>query len=309
MDGLMLVLEIVVVLLLAVEVYIRLRARRRRSREDVSTPRAEASALPQAGRTAAAPSGTHSTAATAASPESSAGMEEESLSADDLLRESAIYMQYGHYSQAATVLRWYVDLRPDDTRAINQLLDAYLALEDLDAYTELLASLGEKLGVQSPSWWRGKIREGLERDPGNLELLVLAEKLGIPIPTPGEGVEEPMTAAKALALVSRHPDPTYAISVLHAAILEEPLRLPLYAELLRITHRQRDLEGFIDGLILLFLALGGTMRALRERMLKAGLNLGPHPLWQTLERWDGDRQQLRELAASRNLQISPKLPR
>ncbi len=307
MDGLMLVLEIVVVLLLAVEVYIRLRARRKRDRESEPAPRAEGSSVAQAKQAEqASPSAGSTVAATSA--QAAAGIEEESLSVDDLLKESAIYMQYGHYSQAATVLRWYVDLRPDDTRAINQLLDAYLALEDLDAYTELLASLGEKLGVQSPTWWRGKIREGLERDPGNLELLVLAEKLGIPIPTPGEGVEEPMTAAKALALVSRNPDPKYAVSVLHAAILEEPLRLPLYAELLRITHRQRDLEGFIDGLILLYLALGGTMATLRERMLKAGLNLGPHPLWQTLEHWDGDREELRQLAASRRLQISPKLP-
>lgn len=308
MDGLMLVLEIVVVLLLAAEVYIRLRARRKRAKEDEPASPSKSSAPQSAPPSAPVPPRADSVAAVSSSQGTAEGMEEASLSADDLLKESAIYMQYGHYSQAATVLRWYVDLRPDDTRAINQLLDAYLALEDLDAYTELLASLGEKLGVQSPTWWRGKIHEGLKRDPGNLELLVLAEKLGIPIPTPGEGVEEPMTAAKALALVSRNPDPKYAISVLHAAILEEPLRLPLYAELLRITHRQHDLEGFIDGLILLFLALGDTMRTLRERMLKAGLNLGPHPLWQTLEEWDGDRAKLRELAAARKLHISPKLP-
>ncbi len=317
MQGLMLFLEVVVVILVGVEIYLRLRARRRSSG---SAKGGDAEAELPAGRPAGqrsptAPAGKAPVAGIPpvqqAAPDSSGAqmVEAAGLTGDDLYQEAAIYMQYGHYSQAATVLRWYVDLQPDDTRAINQLLDAYLALEDLDAYAELLDSLGEQGAAEgtSPGWWRERVQNGLRQDPGNLELLVLAEKAGLPIPPPGENLEEPMTAAKALAIVSRNPDPNYGLAILHAAILEEPLRLPLYAELLRITHQQRNAEGYINGLLLMGLALGEGGATIQERMRRAGMNLGPHPLWDVLAAAHGKTEILRQLAAERQLRVSPKL--
>lgn len=299
MQGLMLILEIVVVLLVAIEVYIRFTGRRKskkRSPEAELPPRS----LPVEPAPAPAPQGVP------AAPGQE--VQEEALSGDDLLQEAEIYMQYGHYSQAATVLRWYVDLQPGNGRAINQLLDAYLALEDLNAYAQLLDSLGEAGAAPGDQvWWTRRVGEGLRRDPGNLELLVLAEKMGMPIPSPEAELEEPMTAAKALALVARNSDPHYGTAILLAAIQEEPLRLPLYAELLRITHKQRDLEGYLNALILMNLALGDGGHGIRERMLRAGMNLGPHPLWERLTAAGNNPAALRQLAAERNLKLSPRL--
>ena len=301
MQGLMLILEIVVVVLIGIEVYIRFTGRRKGKKLEREPEPAPVS--PETRQAAPDP--------VAAAPTAAYGqvVQETALSGEDLLREADIYMQYGHYSQAATVLRWYVDLRPGDGRAINQLLDAYLALEDLNAYAQLLDSLGEAGAADGDQvWWTQRVGEGLRRDPGNLELLVLAEKMGMPIPPPEAELQEPMNAAKALALVSRNSDPQYGIAILHAAILEEPLRLPLYAELLRITHNQRDIEGYINSLILMNLALGGGGGSIRERMLRAGMNLGPHPLWERLAVDGGDPAALRRLASERRLRLSVKLP-
>ncbi|MEY2340863.1 hypothetical protein AB4090_01975 [Acidithiobacillus sp. IBUN Pt1247-S3] len=301
MQGLMLILEIVVVALIAIEVYIRFTGRRK-GKKLVREPEPPPVST-EAGQVASAPVPT--------TPRAVQGqvVQEEALSGEDLLREADIYMQYGHYSQAATVLRWYVDLQPGDGRAINQLLDAYLALEELNAYAQLLDSLGEAGAAPGDqAWWKQRVGEGLRRDPGNLELLVLAEKMGMPIPSPEAELQEPMTAAKALALVSRNSDPQYGIAILHAAILEEPLRLPLYAELLRITHNQRDIERYINALILMNLALGDGGGSIRERMLRAGMNLGPHPLWERLAVDGRDPAALRRFASERNLKLSTKLP-
>jgi len=302
-QGLMLILEIVVVVLVAIEVYIRFTGRRKGKKPARSTEPPRVSPVPEEKPVVVASPSAPATVA----PQQV--VQEEALSGEDLLREADIYMQYGHYSQAATVLRWYVDLQPGDGRAINQLLDAYLALEDMNAYTQLLEGLGESSAMPGDElWWKQRVGDGLRRDPGNLELLVLAEKMGMPIPSPEVQLQEPMTAAKALALVSRNTDPHYGIAILQAAIQEEPLRLPLYAELLRITHKQRDIEGYIDALILMNLALAGGGGGIRERMLRAGMNLGPHPLWERLARDGKNPAALRQLAAERSLRLSPKLP-
>ncbi|MCE5387444.1 MAG: hypothetical protein K0041_02555 [Acidithiobacillus sp.] len=304
MQDLMLLLEIAVAILISVELFLRFRARRQRGKSDQKNTATTPGVAPSAAPSPVQPE-SPSPVSTAAAPT----VEPMELSGDDLLQEAGIYMQYGHYSQAATVLRWYVDLQPNDTRAVNQLLDAYLALEDFSAYAQLLESLGESLiAAKDQGWWKERVSLGLRRDPGNLELLVLAEKLGLPIPTPESQLDEPMTAAKALALVSRNADPQYGIAILHAAILEEPLRLPLYAELLRITHQQHDLEGYLNGLILMDLALGHGGSSIQERMLRAGKNLGPHPMWARLESAQGNPSALRALAAERNLTLSPRLP-
>lgn len=305
-DSLMLILEVVVLLLLVLELYIRF-AGMRKDRQlqdqqraaDQETAREEQPAVqPVVAQPPVAPQETaHSQVV------------EEGLSSEDLLREAEIYLQYGHYTQAATVLRWYVDLHPNDGRVINQLLDAYLAQEDIDAYSELLGSLGETLPDPGDrDWWARRVGEGLQRDPGNLELLVMAEKMHIPIPQPSSETQEPMTAAKALALVARNPDPQYDIAILRSAIQEQPLHVSLYAELLRITHKQKDIDGFVDALILMNLAIRPGGGAICERMLSAGRNLGPHPYWERIQSDSQNPQALRQLAEERHLAVSPKLP-
>lgn len=307
MQGVMLLLEIVVVLLLLAEVFVRLRARRRRIPNKSSAPissSARSAAAANAPQIRSELSGVEAVAPSV----TTGGAEQQTLSIDDLLNEAVIYMEYGHYAQAATVLRWYVDLNPHETKAINRLLDAYLAMADIDSYAELLESLGEKPGAapMNEAWWKERVDTGLAQDPGNLELLVLAEKVGMAVPIPQaqeQASETAMTAEMALALVSRNPDPAYGMAVLQRAIAHEPQRLPLYAELLRITHQQRRIEDYLNVLILLFLAVRSGGKTLRERMLRAGIDLGPHPLWSVLAQWNGDPETLRQLAQSRHLEI------
>jgi tetratricopeptide (TPR) repeat protein len=314
MQGVMLLLEIVVVMLLLAEVFIRLRARRRRLQNKSSVSDKSSAPVSSAARLAPdadAPqirSELLSVEAVASSVTTTGGAEQQVLSINDLLDEAVIYMEYGHYAQAATVLRWYVDLNPHETKAINRLLDAYLAMADIDSYAELLEALGEKPGAapMNEAWWKERVDTGLAQDPGNLELLVLAEKVGMVVPLPqaqAQASETAMTAEMALALVSRNADPAYGMAVLQRAIAHEPQRLPLYAELLRITHQQRRIEDYLNTLILLFLAVRVGGKTLRERMLRAGVDLGPHPLWSVLAQWNGDPEILRRLAQSRHLEI------
>ncbi|MFA7495855.1 MAG: hypothetical protein AB7C98_00305 [Acidithiobacillus sp.] len=307
MQGLMLLLEIVVVLLLLAEVYIRLRARRRRQQE---RPLPVQKTAPEGVYTPANVPLTHPTNPVVTTETVSAETLQQTLSTQDLLNEANIYLEYGHYAQAATVLRWYVDLNPHETRVINQLLDTYIAMADMDNYANLLESLGEKSNAapMNETWWHERIETGLRQDPSNLELLVLAEKVGMSVPVPQSGnIETAMTAEMALALVSRNSDPQYGMAILWRAIAQEPKRLPLYAELLRITHQQHLIEEYINALILLFLAVGEGGKTLRERMLRAGEDLGSHPLWKILAEWKGDSSILRQLAKSRQLEIPDHL--
>ncbi len=306
MQGVMLLLEIVVVLLLLVEVFIRLRARRRRLQNKSSAPVSSAARSAPATDVLQTRPEVSSVNAVVPPVTTSGGAEQQALSIEDLLNEATIYLEYGHYAQAATVLRWYVDINPHVTKPINMLLDAYLAMADIDSYADLLESLGEKPGAapMDESWWRERVNTGLSQDPGNLELLVLAEKVGMAVPLPQARTPDAvMTAEMALALVSRNHDPAYGMAILWRAIAHEPRRLPLYAELLRITYQQRRIEDYINTLILLFLAVGSGGKTLRERMLRAGEDLGPHLLWDTLAQWNGDSEVLRRLARSRHLEI------
>ncbi|MBU2829140.1 MULTISPECIES: hypothetical protein [Acidithiobacillus] len=308
MQDVMLLLEIIVVLLLLVEVFIRLRARRRRLQSKSNAPVSTAAHSAPATDVPQIRPEISSVDAVAPSVTTAGGAEQQALSINDLLNEAAIYMEYGHYAQAATVLRWYVDLNPHETKAINRLLDAYLAMADIDSYADLLEALGEKPGAapMNEAWWKERVDTGLAQDPGNLELLVLAEKVGMAVPIPQaqtQTSETAMTAEMALALVSRNADPAYGMAVLQRAIAYEPQRLPLYAELLRITHQQSRIEDYLNALILLFLAVRNDGKTLRERMLRAGVDLGPHPLWSVLAQWNGDPEILRRLAQSRHLEI------
>lgn len=311
MQGLMIFLEVVVVLLLLAEVYIRLRARRRRlQNRDAQVSAETRKAVVPVPPVESAPTSRAEVLPAHPQGEQSSTLQE-ALSIDDLLNEANIYLEYGHYAQAATVLRWYVDLNPHETRVINQLLDTYLAMADMDSYAGLLESLGEKSGSvpMNESWWRERVEHGLQQDPGNLELLVLAEKVGMAVPLPQDQSAEPaLTAEMALALVARNRDPHYGMAILWRAIAHEPLRLPLYAELLRITHQQHLVEDYINALILLYLTVGYNGKTLRQRMLRAGEDLGPHPLWTVLADWDGNPETLRQLARSRQLEIPGSLP-
>ncbi|MBN2679406.1 hypothetical protein HHS34_001575 [Acidithiobacillus montserratensis] len=311
MQGLMIFLEVVVVLLLLAEVYIRLRARRRRlQNRDAQVSAETRKAIVPVSPVESAPTSRAEVLPAHPQGEQSSTLQE-ALSIDDLLNEANIYLEYGHYAQAATVLRWYVDLNPHETRVINQLLDTYLAMADMDSYAGLLEGLGEKSGSvpMNESWWRERVEHGLQQDPGNLELLVLAEKVGMAVPLPQDQSAEPaLTAEMALALVARNRDPHYGMAILWRAIAHEPLKLPLYAELLRIAHQQHLVEDYINALILLYLTVGYNGKTLRQRMLRAGEDLGPHPLWTVLADWDGNPETLRQLARSRQLEIPGSLP-
>lgn len=302
----MLLLEIGIVLLLLGEVFIRLRRRLKKHhrRENVSTVAKAAPPTPASAETVR-----DTPAVTTAQPAVSldtAVVLQETMDMQDLLREAEIYLTYGHHAQAATVLRWYVDMHPQDSRAINRLLDTYTAMADMESYASLLEQLGEKprAATMDASWWQQRIQEGLQQDPGNLELLVLAEKVGMSVPVPASEADTPaMTAKMALTLVSRNPDPHYGMAILWRAITHDPLHLALYAEWLRITHQPALIEAYINGVILLFLALGTGGQTLRARVLRAGKDLGPHPLWETLSAGSGNLAELRRLAQSRHLEI------
>lgn len=302
-QALMLLLEIIAVLLLLTEVFIRVRRRRQDKKESVAA-RARPRGLAPEDTPKTAPTPVGGPTATL-EPEVS----QSTLSLTDLLEEAHVYIQYGHYAQAATVLRWYVDLNPHDARVVGELLDVYLAMDDLESYTALLESLGE----ESPhtdfdiTWWKLRIADGLSADSGNLELLALAEKLGVPVPMPNENSMAGVTAEMALMLVSRNADPYYGKSVLWNALRLNPEKLAVYAELLRIDRQQGWLEDYIDVLICLFLAVGTAAPSLRTRMLRVGMSLGPSPEWAVFERWNGQREVLKELARSRKLELPQSL--
>ncbi len=221
------------------------------------------------------------------------------------MSEADIYIQYGHYAQAAVVLRWYVDMNPRDTGAIQKLLKTYEAMSDIDAYAQLLESLGTHLedSIIQSVWWKQQILNGLKYDPGNLELLVLANKAGIAVPVPDTNATQIMTPEKVLAIVSRSSDPVYCVTLLQQAILSNPKKLALYAEAMRITSQHKMLEKYVDILVILYITVGYNSKSIRERMLTAGRSIGPHVLWDALEQWNGDTQILISLAYARGIKI------
>jgi len=241
----------------------------------------------------------------AAVPQEQAAETTAELRADDLLEEARIYLRYGHLAQAAVVLRWYVDMQPQDRQAIALLLDTYLELADMNAFTQILEVLGEQQPAsKDPDWWRSRLEEGLRLDPGNLELRVLAERCGWLDDATAAGELVPtMSPKEVLDLVRRNPDPDYATSILSRALLQSPRNLPLYAELLRILHEQGHLELYAETTLLFFLAVGMGGAPLRQRLLRIGQTLGPHPWWKPLSAWDGDREFLITLAEHRGMEI------
>ncbi|MBE7563413.1 hypothetical protein H7F10_10730 [Acidithiobacillus sp. HP-6] len=95
-----------------------------------------------------------------------------------ILDEIEIYLAYGHLEQAATSLSWYVIHNPDDTRQSRRLLALYQEIPDLDRFAELLGNLCDS-GIISGVEAQDLTLAGLQADPENLQLRVLAENLGI----------------------------------------------------------------------------------------------------------------------------------
>lgn len=91
----------------------------------------------------------------------------------DPLEEVEIYISYGHLEQAATTLRWYVEHHSQDIDNLKRLLDLYLEIPDLDGYAEIQ----ERFCGLFPedTFCREGIIRGLQADPANLQLRVLAE--------------------------------------------------------------------------------------------------------------------------------------
>ncbi len=95
-----------------------------------------------------------------------------------ILDEIEIYLAYGHLEQAATALSWYVAHNPDDTQQSRRLLALYQEIPDPDRFAELLSNLCDS-GIISGAEAQDLTLAGLQADPGNLQLRVLAENLGI----------------------------------------------------------------------------------------------------------------------------------
>ncbi len=296
----------ILIILLVLEIVLRIRAMRTRNKDHSPNPIA-----------GPAPENTPETAFQSApkslpepTSQSNQTPQVAEISGQALLDEAEIYLQYGRYEQAAIVLRWYVDMQPNDSRAINQLLDTYLSIEDYAAYTDFLGSLDQNKEqtpeeLRDQKWWEQRVFLGLQKDPSNLELLVLAEKLGLKVTAPDS--DQPVTPANALAIVSRSKDPVYSVAVLRSAIMEDPFSLPVYAELLRICYQQRDQKGFEDAMLLMSIALGDKGKPILNRMLRAGHTLGQSLLWDQLESYQGNQKALLAIAKERGLTVSPHL--
>ncbi|MHB0888982.1 hypothetical protein [Acidithiobacillus sp.] len=108
-----------------------------------------------------------------AAPAASAAAQIEEVS---ILDEVEIYLSYGHLEQASTTLRWYVDHHRGDQEQARRLLEIYLALGDADHYAEILERLCEDPAATGVDC-REDIFAGLQMDPQNLQLRVLAEVL------------------------------------------------------------------------------------------------------------------------------------
>ena len=95
-----------------------------------------------------------------------------------ILDEVDIYLSYGHFDQAATSLRWYVDHNPKDIPQMRRPLAIYREIPDMDRFGEVLEKLYDS-GVIVGQEARDLVLAGLHLDTQNLQLRVLAENLGM----------------------------------------------------------------------------------------------------------------------------------
>ncbi len=77
------------------------------------------------------------------------------------------------------------------------------------------------------------------------------------------------------------------------------MKLATYAELLRIEHKHKDVDGFIETLVLMMLIMRGTVsiRSISDRMISSGSILDPQrPLWEDLRKSLEDPDKLVHIA-------------
>lgn len=232
----------------------------------------------------------------------------EELRSTDLLDEANIYIEYKMYDQAITVLKWYIDVHNSDFAAIDKLLNIHLLMGNIDDYVNTLNSIPIKTKdqIQAEEWRIEAIKNGLRHEPDNPELLILIEKYKI-VYNNNDSNNKLMNTEKALKLVTQSNNYNYQVYILKKAIKNEPRKLALYAEILSLAYKNKKYEDYLDGLILLFIALGEINTNLQKRILSVSkkMNLGPD--FTELAGWNGDTDKLKRLAIKRKIHLPEPL--
>jgi tetratricopeptide (TPR) repeat protein len=298
------------IVLLILDIFLRLRARRARANpKPEPLAAAPTTPSPTPSNWAQEPAPNDESSMPEASSEKVSTAAEPTFSNVDLLQEAQLYLEYGRPAQAITILRWCLDLDPDNPRYLELLLQAYAALADWATYSALLTEHWQ----QSPhhferiSWVAEKVQAALAKVPDHLELRALWQELQ---GASGASVQSP-TATPSTLIQSLPTDGSdrakAALRVARAAVEQNPLSLSLYMDWLRIAHRAKDVESYVDALLLMTLVLGDRDPPLVERMRQTGMQLGTHPLWAQLAEPLSNQRQLRILAQARGLQLPPEL--
>lgn len=115
-----------------------------------------------------------------------------------------------------------------------------------------------------------------------------------------QGFSDPISLAHLYLELQR---PDKAILVMRRALLFDPRKLASHIELLQILHAQKQLEAYAEALLNLYLCMWGSGKSLRQRMLTLGLQLGSHPLIETLQNLNDDTDDLADLANRHGLHI------
>lgn len=93
----------------------------------------------------------------------------------DPLTEYKVYKEFGYLDKAAESLRAYLDTQPNkDPDLLYELAEIYLGLENYEALVDLIH---DSKAIFSQDQIEHLIKQGLEVDPNNLELRVLADEL------------------------------------------------------------------------------------------------------------------------------------
>lgn len=115
-----------------------------------------------------------------------------------------------------------------------------------------------------------------------------------------QGFQNPVKLAH-LYLELKHPDK--AITLMRRALLFDPRKLAYHVELLQILFAQKQIDLYAEALLNLYLGMWGSGKSLRLRMLNMGLQLGSHPLMETLKNINEDVDDVAELANRHGLHI------
>ncbi|MEL5848372.1 MAG: hypothetical protein U7M05_03295 [Candidatus Igneacidithiobacillus chanchocoensis] len=229
----------------------------------------------------------------------------------DLLQEAQLYLEYGRPAEAITILRWCLDLSPDNLLYLGPLLQAYAALADWASYTTLLSAQLQRSAqdIERITWIAEKVQAALVQAPDHPDLRGLWQELQREDLAAAKAPADLSPATASGALSEGLDRAQAALRVARAAVEQNPLSLSLYMDWLRIAHRAEDVESYVDALLLLTLVLGDRDLPLLDRMRQTGMQLGMHPLWKQLAEGRSDQRQLRALAQARGLQLPPALDR